>query len=131
MSDESMGAGAAYAPGAVQDRPAAAGGASASLAGLGGAPDAGDTYGFPGGAHGSHAGSAYPAPGFLLDVRITVSVEVGRVQLPLKQVMEMGPGAVIELQRSASDPVEIYANGRCIGKGEIVVVGEQFGVRIV
>jgi flagellar motor switch protein FliN/FliY len=67
---------------------------------------------------------------FLLDVRISVSVEVGRVQMPVRQVMELGPGAVIELQRSASEPVEIHANGKCIGRGEIVVVGEQFGVRI-
>jgi flagellar motor switch protein FliN/FliY len=65
-----------------------------------------------------------------LDVRISVSVEVGRVQMPVRQVMELGPGAVIELQRSASEPVEIHANGKCIGRGEIVVVGEQFGVRI-
>ena len=68
--------------------------------------------------------------GFLLDVRISVSVEVGRVQMPVRQVMELGPGAVIELQRSASEPVEIHANGKCIGRGEIVVVGEQFGVRV-
>jgi flagellar motor switch protein FliN/FliY len=66
----------------------------------------------------------------LLDVRINVSVEVGRVEMPVRQVMELGPGAVIELERSASEPVEIYANGRCIGRGEVVVVGEQFGVRV-
>lgn len=69
-------------------------------------------------------------PDFLLGVKLTVSVEVGRVQLPIRQVMELGPGAVIELQRGASEPVEIFANGRCIGRGEIVVVGEQFGVRV-
>jgi flagellar motor switch protein FliN len=69
-------------------------------------------------------------PDFLLDVQLSVSVEVGRIQMPVRQVLELGPGAVIELQRSASEPVEIHANGRCIGRGEIVVVGEQFGVRI-
>ena len=74
---------------------------------------------------------AFPqTPDFLLDVRLTVSVEVGRVQLSIREVMDLGPGAVIELQRSASEPVEVCANGRCIGRGEIVVVGEQFGVRI-
>src|SRR5438067_2296214 len=66
----------------------------------------------------------------LLDVRINVSVEVGRVEMPVRQVMELSPGAVIELERSATEPVEIYANGRCIGRGEVVVVGEQFGVRV-
>jgi flagellar motor switch protein FliN len=85
---------------------------------------AGHTYGAP-------AASPFPQTlDFLLDVRISVSVEVGRVQMPVRQVMELGPGAVIELQRSASEPVEIHANGKCIGRGEIVVVGEQFGVRI-
>jgi flagellar motor switch protein FliN/FliY len=67
---------------------------------------------------------------FLLDVRLAVSVEVGRVNLPVRQVMELQPGSVVELQRSASEPVEIFANGRCIGRGEIVVVGDHFGVRV-
>jgi flagellar motor switch protein FliN len=70
------------------------------------------------------------ALGFVLDVDLNVAVEVGRVQLPVRRVMELRAGSVIELQRSASDPVEIYANNRCIGRGEIVVVGEQFGVRV-
>lgn len=70
------------------------------------------------------------ALGFVLDVDLNVSVEVGRAQLPVRRVMELRPGSVIELQRSASDPVEIYANNRCIGRGEIVIVGEQFGVRV-
>ena len=70
------------------------------------------------------------ALGFVLDVDLNVTVEVGRVQLPVRRVMELRPGSVVELQRSASDPVEIYANNRCIGRGEIVVVGEQFGVRV-
>jgi flagellar motor switch protein FliN len=69
-------------------------------------------------------------PDFLLDVQINVSVEVGRIAMSVREVMDLGPGAVIELQHSASEPVEIHANGRCIGRGEIVVVGEQFGVRI-
>ena len=81
---------------------------------------------FPG-ASGGYGGTP---PDFLLGVKLTVSVEVGRVQMPVRQVMELGPGAVIELQRSASEPVEIFANGRCIGRGEIVVVGEQFGIRV-
>lgn len=89
--------------------------------------------GGPATVHG-HGAPAYPALPhtleLLLDVRINVTVEVGRVQMPVRQVMELAPGAVIELERSASEPVEIHANGRCIGRGEIVVVGEQFGVRV-
>lgn len=88
------------------------------------APTAGAAYASPAGGYGA------TPPDFLLGVKLTVSVEVGRVQMPVRQVMELGPGAVIELQRSASEPVEIFANGRCIGRGEIVVVGEQFGIRV-
>jgi flagellar motor switch protein FliN len=86
------------------------------------------------GPEGRSVGSASPlqsqTPDFLLDVRLTVSVEVGRAQMPVRQVMELGPGSIVELQRGASEPVDVFANGRCIGRGEIVVVGEQFGVRI-
>jgi flagellar motor switch protein FliN/FliY len=52
------------------------------------------------------------------------------VNLPVRQVMELQAGSVVELQRSASEPVEIFANGRSIGRGEIVVVGDHFGVRV-
>src|SRR5207253_3067990 len=69
-------------------------------------------------------------PNYLLDVKLTVSAEVGRVQIPVREIMDFGPGSLIELQRSAADPVEIFANGRCIGRGEIVVIGDQFGVRV-
>lgn len=69
-------------------------------------------------------------PEYLLEVRLSVSAEIGRVQMPVRQVMLLGPGALIELQRSASEPVDILANGHCIARGEIVVIGEHFGVRI-
>lgn len=69
-------------------------------------------------------------PDYLLDVRLTVSAEIGRVEMPVRQVMLLAPGALIELQRSASEPVDILANGHCIARGEIVVIGEHFGVRI-
>lgn len=75
-------------------------------------------------AHFSHT------PEYLLEVRLTVSAEIGRVQMPVRQVMAMSPGALIELQRNASEPVDILANGHCIARGEIVVIGDQFGVRI-
>ena len=77
------------------------------------------------------SGAAAPSTyDFLLDVRLAVSVEVGRVPLTVREVMDLRPGSVIELEHGAAEPVEIHANGRCIGHGEIVVVGEQFGVRV-
>lgn len=69
-------------------------------------------------------------PEYLLDVRLTVSAEIGRVQLPVRQVLQLGAGSLVELQRSASEPVDVLANGHCIARGEIVVIGEHFGIRI-
>lgn len=69
-------------------------------------------------------------PGFLLDVRLTVTAEVGRVPMSVRSVMDLGVGSLIELQRSAAEPIEILVNGRTIGRGEIVVIGDQFGVRV-
>lgn len=117
MNDPSAGAASALA---AASRPAAAGLDAQPSAGAADARGPETTFSNPY----SHT------PDFLLDVRLTVSVEVGRVQVPVRQLMELGPGSVIELQHNASEPVEVFANGRCIGKGEIVVVGEYFGVRL-
>lgn len=80
----------------------------------------------------NHSGAAPfgHTPEYLLDVRLTVSAEIGRVEMPVRQVMLLAPGALVELQRSASEPVDILVNGHCIARGEIVVIGEHFGVRI-
>jgi len=69
--------------------------------------------------------------GVLLDVPLRVTVELGRSRLPVREVLELGPGSVIKLDRSAGDVLDILANGVPIAQGEVVVVGEQFGVRVV
>ncbi|MBI3911644.1 MAG: flagellar motor switch protein FliN [Armatimonadetes bacterium] len=66
----------------------------------------------------------------LLDVPLTVAVEIGRVSLPIRQVMALEPGLVVELDRLASDPADVYANGKKIAQGEVVVVGDTLGIRI-
>lgn len=66
----------------------------------------------------------------LLDVNLRVSVELGRARLPVREVLNLAPGHVVELDKLAGDPVDILANGRLIAKGEVVVVDDQFGVRI-
>jgi len=66
----------------------------------------------------------------LLDVELPVSVSFGRAQLPLKDVIKLTTGSIIELNRSVSEPVEVIVNNCVIARGEVVVVEGNFGVRI-
>jgi flagellar motor switch protein FliN/FliY len=66
----------------------------------------------------------------LLDVQFEVSVELGRSQMTIRDVLALRSGSVIELDRLAGDPVDILVNGTLIARGEVVVVDEKFGVRI-
>ncbi|MEB3298856.1 MAG: flagellar motor switch protein FliN [Candidatus Sericytochromatia bacterium] len=64
------------------------------------------------------------------DIRLTVTVELGRTSLPLREVMKLVEGSVIELDQLAGEPVHLYASGRQVAEGEIVVLGANFGVRL-
>ena len=66
----------------------------------------------------------------LLDVEMPVSVSFGRAQLPLKYLIKLTTGSIVELGRSVSEPVDIIVNNTVIARGEVVVVGGNFGVRI-
>ena len=66
----------------------------------------------------------------LLDVEMPVSVSFGRTHLPLKDVLKLTTGSIVELSRAVAEPVEILVNGRVIARGEVVVVEGNFGVRI-
>lgn len=66
----------------------------------------------------------------LLDVRLKLTVELGRTELPIKKVLELARGSVIELDKVAGEPVELFANGKLIAKGEVVVIEDNFGLRI-
>ncbi|MBO0961803.1 flagellar motor switch phosphatase FliY [Neobacillus sp. MM2021_6] len=66
----------------------------------------------------------------LYDIPLTITVELGRTDMPIKKILELGPGAVIELDKLAGEPVDILANQKLIAKGEVVVIEENFGVRI-
>lgn len=66
----------------------------------------------------------------LYDVEMTLSAEIGRTKLPVHDVLDLSPGAVIELDRSAGSPADVMVNGRLIARGEIVVVDEEYGIRI-
>lgn len=67
---------------------------------------------------------------FLYDVPLQISVEVGRSKILLKDLLKMGEGYVIELDKLAGEPLDLYVNSRLIAKGEAVMVGEKFGIRL-
>jgi flagellar motor switch protein FliN/FliY len=66
----------------------------------------------------------------LLDVELPVSISFGRTQLPLKDVLRLTTGSIVELNRGVSEPVEILVNHCLIARGEVVVVEGNYGVRI-
>jgi len=68
--------------------------------------------------------------GLIMDVPLQVTVELGRTNKLIREVLELGPGSIIELDKLAGEPVDILVNGKVIAKGEVVVIDESFGVRI-
>jgi flagellar motor switch protein FliN/FliY len=66
----------------------------------------------------------------VLDVKVKVTVQLGSCQLPMREVLELAPGAVIQLNQHASDPVGLYVNDKLIAYGEVVVVEDSFGIKI-
>lgn len=67
---------------------------------------------------------------FLLDIPLEISVELGRTSMLINDLLQLGQGSVIELNKLAGEPLEIFINQRLIARGEAVVVNEKFGVRI-
>ena len=66
----------------------------------------------------------------VLDVTVKVTVQLGTCQLSMREVLELAPGAVVQLTQRASDPVGLYANDKLVAYGEVVVVEDNFGIKI-
>lgn len=66
----------------------------------------------------------------VLDVKVKVTVQLGSCQLSMRDVLELAPGTVIQLNQHASDPVGLYVNDKLIAYGEVVVVEDSFGIKI-
>lgn len=66
----------------------------------------------------------------LLDVKLQLTVELGRTELPIKKVLELTKGSIVTLNKAAGEPVELFANGKLIAYGEVVVIEDNFGLRI-
>lgn len=66
----------------------------------------------------------------LKDVPLTVTAELGRAKMLVKEILKLGAGSVIELEKFTGEPVDILVNGKVIARGEVVAIDENFGVRI-
>jgi flagellar motor switch protein FliN/FliY len=67
----------------------------------------------------------------LLDVELEVTIELGKTNIAIKKVLDLAPGALVELDRFAGEPVDLLVNNKVVAKGEVVVIDENFGVRII
>ena len=67
---------------------------------------------------------------FILDVTLQVTVEVGRARMTIQDLLQLGQGSVVELEKLAGEPLDIYINGKSVARGEAVIVNEKFGVRL-
>ncbi|GAB3735937.1 flagellar motor switch protein FliN [Luteimonas pelagia] len=66
----------------------------------------------------------------ILDVPVSLSLEVGRTRIPIRNLLQLNQGSVVELERAAGEPLDVYVNGTLIAQGEVVVVNDRFGVRL-
>lgn len=66
----------------------------------------------------------------ILDVPVTLTLEVGRTRLPIRSLLQLAQGSVVELERAAGDPLDVFVNGTLIAHGEVVVVNDKFGIRL-
>jgi len=67
---------------------------------------------------------------FILDIPLTLSVELGRSRMLISELLQLGQGSIIELIKLAGEPMDVYVNQRLIARGEVVVVNEKFGIRL-
>ena len=67
---------------------------------------------------------------FILDIPLQLSVELGKTKMLVNDLLQLGQGSIIELNKMSGEPLEVYINGKLIAKGEVVVVNEKFGIRL-
>ena len=78
----------------------------------------------------THAFAGADKLDFLKDLQLNVYIELGRTKMQIKEILELERGYVIELDKLASEPVDIYVNNKKIAEGEVVVIDKHFGIRI-
>ncbi|MGF1449116.1 MAG: flagellar motor switch protein FliN [Opitutales bacterium] len=66
----------------------------------------------------------------VLDVKVRVTVQLGTADLPMREIVELAPGSIVQLHQEAKDPVGLFVNGKLVAYGEVVVVEDHFGIKI-
>lgn len=82
------------------------------------------------GATGAASGDVRPNIEVILDVPVTLSLEVGRAQMSVGKLLRLSQGSVVELDRNAGEPLDVLVNGALVAHGEIVIVNDKFGIRL-
>ena len=85
---------------------------------------------FPEGANFTQGDGPAPDLDVILDIPVTISMEVGNTQIPIRNLLQLNQGSVIELDRLAGEPLDVLVNGTLIAHGEVVMVNEKFGIRL-
>lgn len=68
--------------------------------------------------------------GLILDLPLDVSVELGKVKMPVNELLQLGRGSILELTKPVGEPLDIYINNKLIAKGEVVILDDKFGIRV-
>jgi flagellar motor switch protein FliN/FliY len=81
-------------------------------------------------ASGGAVGDGPPELERLYDVPVELAVEIGRTEMTIRETLALGPGSIVTLNRLAGEPVDLLVNGKPIARGEVVVIDEEFGLRV-
>jgi flagellar motor switch protein FliN/FliY len=79
--------------------------------------------------NGSHQNEEYDMD-LILDLPLDVSVELGKVKIPVNELLQLGRGSILELTKPVGEPLDIYINNKLIAKGEVVILDDKFGIRV-
>ncbi|MBD8871261.1 flagellar motor switch protein FliN [Rhodanobacter sp. DHB23] len=93
------------------------------------ADDAGEPVQFDA-LRGGPAGNGEVNLDMILDVPVTLAMEVGRTRISIRNLLQLNQGSVVELDRAAGEPLDVFVNGTLVAHGEVVVINEKFGIRL-
>jgi flagellar motor switch protein FliN/FliY len=91
-------------------------------------PAKGGSQGAPFPPSGSHA--THDSLNFVMDVPVELTIELGRKTARIGEILRLGPGSILELSKVNGEPLDVYVNNRLIARGEAVVIGERYGIRL-
>lgn len=67
----------------------------------------------------------------VLDIKVNVAVQLGTCELPMREVLALAPGTILQLAQKATEPVSLHVNQKLVARGEVVLVGDSFGIRVL